>query len=42
VGALFVIIILVFPGGIMGTISEKFMNRKMSKLQGAATAGAGE
>ena len=42
VGSLFVIIILVFPGGIMGTICEKFMNRKMSKLQGATVVGAGE
>jgi branched-chain amino acid transport system permease protein len=41
VGSLFVIIILVFPGGIVGTIREKYMNRKMSKLQHRA-AGAGE
>ena len=29
VGALFVMIILLFPGGIMGTIQEKYLNRKM-------------
>jgi branched-chain amino acid transport system permease protein len=40
VGSLFVILILVFPGGIMGTIREKYMNRKMSKLQRTAE-GAG-
>ena len=33
VGAIFVIIILVFPGGIMGTIREKYISRRMSKLQ---------
>ena len=42
VGTLFVIIILLFPGGIMGTIREKYLNRKMSKLQRKAMgAGAG-
>ena len=33
VGAIFVIIILLFPGGIMGTIRERYLNRKMLKLQ---------
>ena len=33
VGAIFVIIILLFPGGIMGTIREKYIHHKMSKLQ---------
>ena len=38
VGTLFVIIILAFPGGIMGTIREKYLNYKMSKLQKKAVA----
>ena len=33
VGAIFVMIILLFPGGIMGTIQEKYLNRKMIRLQ---------
>ena len=33
VGAIFVVIILIFPGGIMGTLREKYLNRKMVKLQ---------
>jgi branched-chain amino acid transport system permease protein len=39
VGALFVVIILVFPGGIMGTIQEKYLNRKMIRLQRKAAVG---
>ncbi|MEI7670670.1 MAG: branched-chain amino acid ABC transporter permease [Deltaproteobacteria bacterium] len=33
VGSIFVVIILIFPGGIVGTIREKYINRKMGKLQ---------
>ncbi|MBP2674944.1 MAG: inner-rane translocator, partial [Deltaproteobacteria bacterium] len=33
VGSIFVVIILVFPGGIMGTLQEFFINRKMARLQ---------
>jgi branched-chain amino acid transport system permease protein len=33
VGSIFVVIILAFPGGITGTIQEKYLNYKMSKLQ---------
>ncbi len=36
VGAIFVVIILIFPGGIMGTLREKYLNRKMVKLQNKA------
>ena len=36
VGAIFVVIILIFPGGIMGTLQEKYLNRKMVKLQNKA------
>ena len=36
VGAIFVVIILIFPGGIMGTIREKYLSRKMMKLQNKA------
>jgi len=33
VGAIFVVIILIFPGGIMGTLREKYLTRKMVRLQ---------
>jgi branched-chain amino acid transport system permease protein len=33
VGAIFVVIILIFPGGIMGTLREMYLSRKMVKLQ---------
>ncbi|MBA4422254.1 MAG: branched-chain amino acid ABC transporter permease [Syntrophus sp. (in: bacteria)] len=36
VGAIFVVIILIFPGGIMGTLREKYLSRKMVKLQNKA------
>jgi branched-chain amino acid transport system permease protein len=36
VGAIFVVIILIFPGGIMGTLREKYLTRKMVKLQNKA------
>jgi branched-chain amino acid transport system permease protein len=36
VGAIFVVIILIFPGGIMGTLREKYLNRKMVRLQSRA------
>jgi branched-chain amino acid transport system permease protein len=36
VGAIFVMIILIFPGGIMGTLREKYVSRKMVKLQNRA------
>ena len=36
VGAIFVVIILVFPAGIMGTLQEKCLNRRMAKLQNKA------
>jgi hypothetical protein len=32
-------IILLFPGGIMGTIQEKYLNRKMIRLQKKAATG---
>jgi branched-chain amino acid transport system permease protein len=38
VGSIFVIIILVFPGGIMGTIQEFLINRKMARLLKKAEA----
>jgi len=44
VGTIFVIIILAFPGGIMGTLRTKYVNYRMARLQqsgGAAAAGAG-
>ena len=31
VGAIFMVIILIFPGGIMGTLKEMYLNRKMLK-----------
>lgn len=37
VGAIFVVIILIFPGGIMGTLRQMYLNRKMVKLQNKAT-----
>lgn len=36
VGAIFVIIILVFPGGIIGTLQTALSNRRMAKLQDKA------
>jgi len=36
VGAIFVVIILIFPGGIMGTLREKYLTRKMVRLQNRA------
>ncbi len=33
VGSIFVVIILVFPGGIMGTLQQALVHRKMVKLQ---------
>jgi len=36
VGAIFVIIILVFPGGIIGTLQTALSNRRMAKLQNKA------
>jgi len=36
VGAIFVVIIIIFPGGIVGTLQEKYLNRKMMKLQSKA------
>jgi branched-chain amino acid transport system permease protein len=36
VGAIFVIIILVFPGGIIGTLQTVLSNRRMAKLQNKA------
>jgi hypothetical protein len=31
-----VVIILIFPGGIMGTLREKYLTRKMVRLQNRA------
>ncbi len=39
VGSMFVAIILLFPGGIMGTIRETYLGRRMVRLQRKAAAG---